>query len=813
MEGSIRHLHCQYRIIGGRGVVGASPAILDSLARTGLTDIYAEALNHVLGDAPTVYVLRRVSAPMLFAARAELSDPRLARRWGEQLAGAVLRQIQVAHDFGGNGAPGTRLAGSALRHTAARDSQFDNIITFTDQADYVAHFIADLLNGVAWDRWFYGAFAALRPLSTAAALQRVLLDNRPHLAAILSRLHRARVLDEMLALLGKQSCQAIWEEGLYPATPKDDEILRPVFAGALLLVDQLDLWAQTHPGSDAIFQEYLATNPAQPDWRDRRQLAIALCDVFSFLARRGYLLRWGAPPDAATLAPLLKHALAALDWTDIEWLRSELPALLRDAVAISAESSPGLAATSTELPTRPSEYGATPRQRELLAELAATLRENNLHLDLHATEVATNSLRLYAALVARAPRWTADVAALAMIRQTLIAWSYLRQSADLAETVRRLRRGDLASALRTVPETLRDSAAPACKFLVALGEPAHALIVRLAELDEKTARAGTALVVADGVETDCAGVALLLRAVSDARVPALVAEADFPAPGQLPPFAVLLLALGELWSGQSPAPDVDVGLSLLAGLPQPIKREQLRAAWSQTTTQDCLRFQSALLRVLVGQRLVQTETLRLFRIATEGGDDALIVGDETGSLWPLGCVLATKADVAQLIADLLQAWRDGGGNQPSLISADASLPEIAALPLDCQVMIVTGSASQNGAGSLHHVSRERLADALHAFGRGRLGAPDVDLTVALTSATLLRVWARWLRQFADSSVLYLLTNFIRRRGRIWLDDDTLWVELERQPLDIVIEMAGYTADLENVPWLGSRRVRFGMRGH
>jgi hypothetical protein len=40
----------------------------------------------------------------------------------------------------------------------------------------------------------------------------------------------------------------------------------------------------------------------------------------------------------------------------------------------------------------------------------------------------------------------------------------------------------------------------------------------------------------------------------------------------------------------------------------------------------------------------------------------------------------------------------------------------------------------------------------------------------------------------------------------------LWVEIERRPLDIVIEMAGYTADLERVAWLGGRSVRFRVMG-
>jgi hypothetical protein len=82
----------------------------------------------------------------------------------------------------------------------------------------------------------------------------------------------------------------------------------------------------------------------------------------------------------------------------------------------------------------------------------------------------------------------------------------------------------------------------------------------------------------------------------------------------------------------------------------------------------------------------------------------------------------------------------------------------------------------------------------------------------LVACLLLRLWARWLRQFSSSGVPYLLSNFVRRGGRLRASGNVLTVELERGPLDIVVEMAGYLAELERVPWLGGGSVRFGLRG-
>src|SRR5262245_30885252 len=113
MDGRIGHLHCRYRIIGGRGSDASAQMILDRVARGRVAESYDEALGEVLGDSPAVYVVRRVSAPILFAAKANLADPRLERLWGARLAGAV------------------------LRHIAEGDYKLDNVVTFADQSDYV----------------------------------------------------------------------------------------------------------------------------------------------------------------------------------------------------------------------------------------------------------------------------------------------------------------------------------------------------------------------------------------------------------------------------------------------------------------------------------------------------------------------------------------------------------------------------------------------------------------------------------------------------------------------------------------------------
>ena len=97
---------------------------------------------------------------------------------------------------------------------------------------------------------------------------------------------------------------------------------------------------------------------------------------------------------------------------------------------------------------------------------------------------------------------------------------------------------------------------------------------------------------------------------------------------------------------------------------------------------------------------------------------------------------------------------------------------------------------------------------LLALDAGRLGLPAADLTIALAAANLLRLWSRWLPGFATASAPFLLERFIRRPGRLYVDEQELTVAFDERPLDVVLTLAGYTAPLEQVPWLAQRRLSF-----
>ena len=140
-------------------------------------------------------------------------------------------------------------------------------------------------------------------------------------------------------------------------------------------------------------------------------------------------------------------------------------------------------------------------------------------------------------------------------------------------------------------------------------------------------------------------------------------------------------------------------------------------------------------------------------------------------MWPLVRVVKNGEDEQQALAEMAETWRATTGEQLEMVPAAEE-------------------------------SAMALREALDALGSDHLHLPLADLTLALVSNSLLRLWAGWLRQFSSSSVPYLLRNFIRRPGRIARIGDGLLVEMARLPLDIVIDMAGYVAHFQarSEPW-------------
>ena len=87
-----------------------------------------------------------------------------------------------------------------------------------------------------------------------------------------------------------------------------------------------------------------------------------------------------------------------------------------------------------------------------------------------------------------------------------------------------------------------------------------------------------------------------------------------------------------------------------------------------------------------------------------------------------------------------------------------------------------------------------------------------DAAIADAAEVLLHEWASWLRGFAGSSAPFVLERFVRRPGRVRrIGEEVVVVRLERRPLDLVLEMAGYLDELDARAVFG-HTLRFELTG-
>ena len=643
MESRIRHLH--YRVLAAPGA--RVPPGLERVARERVGEALGEALDAALGEDLGVYVLRRVRADISVDVGARPPHRLIAREWAHRLAAAITRSIAEEGD--------------------------DEVVRFADEAEFIARFAADLADGVAWERWFYGAFAELRPLGDRGALRTLLLDHRRQLPAILAWLTRHGSLERVLAALDPRTLAAL--ERRLP----DPDLVRPLVVAALRIADALELTVG-HAAPDEVLDRYLAAAAVAPTWRDRGSLAEAVLDAFRYLLCEGHLPPLG-PRWAEQAAARLEPLLGELDWLDVNRLRAGLQELL------------AVGAAPPRLPRRGARSGAA---LALVGELAATAAAGPVGFDVRDPAGAANALRLRAALAARSPEAAARP--------------------EVAETI--------AAVLAAVERLARHRAAPEVWALIAAGDAVGAFrryaglggsredVELLAEAEPLVRSFApsmpTALTAAGAqwIDSARAGALLPVRGALDLRLPALAAAEG------VPPFPELLLALALRWAGEGALGQrADAGLAAALGLAEPPTAEALAGGWA-------------------------------------------------------GC---TRTAHRRLRADVLRGLEARGLRQS--------------------------------------VGKEQLACVQHST----LGDPRTDRTVGIVALAVLLAWTEWLRGFGESSPAFVLDRFVRRAGAISVSEGCAAVELERRPLDLVLEMAGYLDELDAGAVL-PRRISFSLAG-
>jgi hypothetical protein len=501
--------NCTYRVIESHPRALLAVDVLERRVRHAVLDAYEATLVEAFTNDPTVYVVRRLDVKLAMHVASEPNGPALARVWGARMGAEAVRVISAASDFA-------------------------NIVCFEDQADFIAHFLSDLLRDLAWQRWCYGAFARFRHTPRHETVLIVLREHSHLLAGIFRSLARLGSMCAVLDLLDGAAAAALWREAVRAPTREPDVAEFLLFIRAALhIIATLGLWNALPLDESELLAAYAATRPQPPNWTDRHALSAAVSSILRLTERLGHI----AIPHEAEFEERWRMNTAelanALDWLDLDWLGKVLAARPQQAVPAPRTA------------CNPHVSGATPNQARLLARLRQILTTANVPLDRADPDSESNALRIFAVLAAAEPEIVAQPATPSILKVLVAAWAAIERTADPIVALQQIRAGRVPSSLPDLTPGHLD----ALRSASALGAPAADVIHELMTKGPIALRAAAA--EDDDIHTACAGLFLLVRAISEVRI--------------APPSPVLF-ALGLQWSGVR---DNDLGLAFWSGLAQP----------------------------------------------------------------------------------------------------------------------------------------------------------------------------------------------------------------------------------------------------
>ena len=343
MDGRIARLACTATVAAGDG---PSVTHADGVLRTELPAALSAALERALADDPTVYVARSLRC-----------------------------EVQA-----GSGATGEALAGSiaALVVSAVRDPDREGagLVRFASTADYLAAFLAALVRGDAWRRWYFEPLRRFaRPRAAAVLLA---LDDEGHdLASVLLALHRSGELGRVVSAVGEEALAGVWPSPRR-ARPRQTEWLSLVRL-ALDLAHVLGWDTPDRQDLHAVAAALADGADADLDWADPVELAHALARAVRLIAAR----------PARADDPSADQLPAWLDWADADALVQDLS--VRPRPALPPDAPAGAPVTMA----RP------PRTRAVEAILTRLVASGAASLD--DRYPVTGSVVLWAALVEQMP--------------------------------------------------------------------------------------------------------------------------------------------------------------------------------------------------------------------------------------------------------------------------------------------------------------------------------------------------------------------------------------------------------------------------
>jgi hypothetical protein len=283
----IERLRCTYLVSHEHPAPVEMRSRLDRVATSYLAAACSNWLTQLLDpESSALWFIRELNLELSVDVGA-MNDEALAEAWGRQIALCIVRIVL----------------------DDAHNQIEDTVRYFPDRPTYNAHFLADLAQGRAWNRWYYRPFEGVSSLPTSTAIRTVMTREPDQIPQLLSVLVTRKHLGAVLEQLSVYDAQIIYEQGF----PTHD-----VSADGRSLVEALlSIW----PSATL---QLAGADLATP--QNALRLAALLCDrvpsvgdareVIDSLLCYAELLRSVAQPAklASYLSAMLKLAIKETTW-------------------------------------------------------------------------------------------------------------------------------------------------------------------------------------------------------------------------------------------------------------------------------------------------------------------------------------------------------------------------------------------------------------------------------------------------------------------------------------------------------------------
>jgi hypothetical protein len=229
---NIHCLHALYLVPADHPSPDTVRSKLDGIAHRKLRDAVASAVSRSLPEsAADIWLIRSLKLDVDL--NLDSSDEQLANRWAQQAAASLTAVLDC-------------------------EANAHEVLHFPNRAAYLARFLFDLVDGSAWDKWYYRNFEGLRPLPLSAALRTVICHQSVTGCNALLQMSEPGLRKVLAALTDHDATQILNEIAEHPTS---NQALIPEHINPLLL-DQAARFENEHGTALSLYLRILAESPA-----------------------------------------------------------------------------------------------------------------------------------------------------------------------------------------------------------------------------------------------------------------------------------------------------------------------------------------------------------------------------------------------------------------------------------------------------------------------------------------------------------------------------------------------------------------------